>query len=172
MEEIWVDIEGYKGLYQVSNQGRVKSLERMVKHYKGGDKLLQERFLKPNGNNYYQVNLFKNCIPKIFTIHQLVATHFLGHIPNGMNIVVYHINGVKTDNRLENLQLVTPRENSSTCYLKNRETFSSQYVGVSWYKKGKKWQSAIQINGKSKNLGLFDSEIEAHEAYQNKLNSL
>jgi ribosomal protein L15E len=70
---------------------------------------------------------------------------FLNHTPCGYKIVVDHIdNNIKTDNRLENLQLITQRENVS----KDIKNTSSKYIGVCWHKKAKKWRSSIQINGK------------------------
>ena len=171
MEEIWVDIKDYEGLYQISNMGRVKSLERYVKNGINSGFFLKGIIRKPKVNNYgyYQIWLSKESKKKIYTIHQLVAIYFLNHTPNGLTIVVDHINGIKTDNRVENLQLVTTRENTSTCYRKDKKTFSSKYVGVSWKKRDNKWQSAIQINGKTKHLGYFDNELDASNAYQNKL---
>jgi hypothetical protein len=98
----------------------------------------------------------------------LVAIAFLGHKPRGFKIVVDHINNDKSDNRLENLQLTTNRQNSS----KDRKNKTSRYTGVSWVKKSKKWQSLIQIRGKEKCLGHFISEEHAHLAYQKALKSL
>ena len=103
MEEIWVDIKGYEGLYQVSNQGRVKRL------YKNG----KIRILKPSldNNGYLYVTLSKNNKPKIFKLHRLIAINF---IPNPENKpCIDHINTIRTDNRVENLRWVTKKENSN-----------------------------------------------------------
>ena len=173
MEEIWKDVIGYEGFYQVSNQGNVKSLERFRGNGNGGY-IKKEQILKSqiNGRGYCQVNLCKNCVGKIFRIHQLVAIYFLGHNIDGHNIVVDHRDGNKLNNQVENLQLVTNRENSSTCYRKNQVNYSSQYVGVCWEKNINKWKSNIYYNGKLKHLGYFDSEIDASNAYQNKLKEI
>ena len=161
--EIWKEVKGYEGLYKVSNLGNIKSLPK-----KGNPK---GKILKPCltgiGRDYLGVCLFKDKKGKTRTIHQLVAEAFLNHTPNGHELVVDHINNVKTDNRLENLQLITNRENLS----KDRKG-SSKHTGVSWYKKRSKWISSIQINGKLKHLGYFKNELEAAEAYQNKLKEL
>lgn len=114
MEEIWKDIQGYEGLYQVSNMGRVKSLERFRYAKTIGEKdwvaPVNERILKPGiCRGYCQVVLNKNGTKSRFQVHRLVATAF---IPNPENkSQVNHINGNKVDNRLENLEWVTPSEN-------------------------------------------------------------
>lgn len=100
LKEIWRDVVGYEGLYQVSNWGRVKSYLRG-----------KERILKPvlENNGYYSVNLYKKGKLKKFSLHRLVVETFLGEISSGL--VVNHLNEIKTDNRLENLEIVTQREN-------------------------------------------------------------
>lgn len=106
--EIWKDIKGFEGLYQVSNLGRVKSLERI-------DALghrLEEKILKPQlDGRYYQVCLCKQSIVKKYRVHRLVWEAFNGQIPEGLQ--VNHINEVKTDNRLSNLNLMTAKENTN-----------------------------------------------------------
>ena len=100
--EEWKDILGFEGLYQVSNLGRVKSLKRPYG--------LKEKILKPQINRgYYQVHLHKNSIEKNYYIHRLVFEAFNGPIPEGLQ--VNHINEVKTDNSLSNLNLMTRKEN-------------------------------------------------------------
>jgi len=168
MEEIWKDIPGYEGLYQVSNMGRVKSLERMVDDWRGGKRKIGERVLKPRigGGGYQTVLLYKEGCRDL-RIHQLVAITFLNHTPNGHTIVVDHVDEDKINNRLDNLQLISNRENTSKGY-RHKKT-SSIFTGVSWHKMYKKWSANIWIDGKNKYLGRFDTELEAHEAYQKKL---
>ena len=170
MEEIFKDIPNYEGLYQVSNLGNVKSLSR---HYlkKGKyDSISKEKILKPSkdGSGYYQLKFFKNAKFKTMKIHQLVAMAFLNHKPNGHKIVVDHIDNDQLNNKLQNLQLISQRQNCS----KDKKSGSSHFIGVSWSKKVKKWRSYISINKKLINLGLFSSEIKASEAYQNALKNL
>ena len=100
IEEIWRDIKGFEGIYQVSNLGRVKSFYR-----------LKEKILKPKlaHNGYCRVGLCKNSIGKFYMIHRLVWEAFNGQIPEGLQ--VNHINEIKSDNRLSNLNLMTPKEN-------------------------------------------------------------
>lgn len=157
IKENWKTIKDYQD-YQVSDLGNVKSL-----------KLGKERILKSAiSKGYLFVVIFKNSKPKKRTIHSLVAEAFLNHIPKGMKLVVNHKNFIKTDNKLENLEIVTNRENTNLKHLKS----ASKYVGVTFHRKNNKWRARIQIEGKLKHLGLFNTEIEASNAYQLKLNSL
>jgi len=168
MKEIWKTIPGYEGAYQISSIGKVKSLKRYIDHPISGKSLLIERILKqnPNGGGYLAVKLSKMGVVKTAQVHKLVVMAFRNHVPNGHNgLVVDHINNIREDNRLENLQLVTNRQNSS----KDQKGGTSNYIGVCWNKRAKKWRAAIHINGKSKYLGYFINEIDASQAYQNKL---
>jgi hypothetical protein len=157
--EIWKDIPGYEGLYQVSNLGRVKSLK-----YRGGkyEKVMVGGI---NGSGYRHVILRCNGEQKTKKIHQLVAIAFLNHKPNGYELVVDHINDNKLDNRVENLQIVTQRFNA----FKTQGKYSSMYKGVSLNKMSNRWESKIVINGKKKYLGLFKCELAASYAYQKAL---
>ncbi len=151
--EIWKNITNYNDLYQVSNLGRVKS-------FKGKKEKILNGTLGVRG--YYVVGLFFNNTQKKKYIHQLVAQSFLNHKPCGYKLVVNHKNFIRTDNRVENLEIVTSRENSNRKHLKS----TSKYTGVSLIKKTNKWVSRIVINGKQKHLGNYLTELEAHEAYQ------
>lgn len=157
MEEIWKDIPDYEGIYQASNLGNIKSL----KFGSTG----KERILKPTLNNcgYLRVCLHKNKKQKVRSVHQLVAITFLNHKPCGMELVVNHKNFIRVDNRLENLEIVTARENVNKKHL----TSVSKYTGVSWYKKSKKWIACIYADGKYTHLGYFDTEEEASKYYEN-----
>lgn len=106
--EIWKDIKGFECLYQASNLGRVKSLERIDAR---GNKR-KEKILKPKlTRGYYEVGLYKNSIRKMYLVHRIVWEAFNGQIPEGLQ--VNHINEVKTDNRLSNLNLMTAKENTN-----------------------------------------------------------
>lgn len=110
--EIWKPIKGFEGLYEVSNQGRIKSLNRTVFDENGRIRLLKGKLLKLNDKNGYNVvNLYKNGVMKKPRVHRLVAEAF---IPNPENKPeIDHINTIRNDNRVENLMWVTHKENTN-----------------------------------------------------------
>ena len=167
-EEIWKPVKGYEGLYEISSLGRVKSLSRSVLKKNNRIINLKEKILKPsiNSRGYYCLILRKNFTPKSHTVHQLVASSFLNHIPNGYKNVVNHINFNRVDNRLINLEVITSRENTNKKHLKS----SSKHTGVYYRKKDRKWQSQININGEVIYLGLYSEELKAKKAYEKALN--
>lgn len=99
MEEIWKDIDGYAGLYQISNFGNLKSIKN------GNNKLIKLQKYQ----RYYRNNLWKNGAYQTFSIHRLVAKAF---IPNPNNYpVVNHIDGNKLNNNVNNLEWCTQSHN-------------------------------------------------------------
>lgn len=100
--EIWKEIKDYPN-YMVSNLGRVKNLNY---NHTGREKILKPKIDK---DGYLLICLYKNGKQKFFRVHRLVYEAFYVEIPKGMQ--VNHINEIKTDNRLENLNLMTPKEN-------------------------------------------------------------
>lgn len=161
--EDWKDVLGYEGFYEVSNTGRVKSLGRFVIARAGRKRYKKESILKPGLRHGYElVGLCIDNKQETKMVHKLVAIAFLNHVPCRYKEIVDHINNIRTDNRLENLQLISHRENCS----KDRKGGSSKYVGVSWNKSKSNWACKIQIKGENINLGYFKTEIEAHNAYQ------
>ena len=110
MKEIWRDIKGYEGLYQISSYGRVKSLERTVWNGKGYYKK-SEKIRKgyDNGDGYLYVNLCKEGKRKQYRINRLVAMAF---IPNPNNLPeVNHKDKIRTNNNIENLEWCTKQYN-------------------------------------------------------------
>lgn len=106
MKEQWKSVKGFED-YEVSNLGRVKSLERLDSR---GHRR-KEKLLKPqkNSDNYLFIRLYKNRVVETFRINRLVYSTFIGEIPEGMQ--VNHIDEDKENNRVENLNLMTPKEN-------------------------------------------------------------
>lgn len=169
-KEIWKDIEGYEGLYMVSDLGRVRSLNRTIS-VKNHKRFIKGRILKqrPNAKGYLGVVLYKkNGDKKNFYVAKLVAMAFLNHKPCGMKRQVDHINKNIKDNRLINLQVLSSIEHSH----KDNVLGKSKYRGVSWIVKNKKWMAKISINRIQKYIGSYDSEYEAHLAYQKELKKI
>ena len=157
--ETWKKIKGYEDCYEVSDLGRVKSL-------KNNKSIILKGNLDSKG--YLTVSLSKNDVSKTHIIHQLVAIAFLNHIPNRFKLVVNHINFNRLDNRLDNLEVVTHRENTNQKHIKSK----SKYVGVQFLKSRNKWIARIYLNGKSKQLGSFYNELDASNCYQDALNRI
>jgi hypothetical protein len=159
--ETWKAIPGYEGLYEMSTCGKVKSLN----YHKTGK--TQELKQGKGRKGYLGVALVKDGKKKNFRVHQLMGITFLGHIPNGMKTVVDHIdNNNRTDNSLENLQIITNRENISKDKKRDLPT------GVYFYPFLKKYVAKININKKLKHLGCYLTPEEASSAYKQALQNL
>ena len=127
--EIWKDIEGYDGYYQVSNEGRVRSLDRTIidnigrlRRYKGRIKELEEL-----NHGHLSVNLSKDgVIEKHKTVHRLVAEAFIPN-PHGYT-VVHHKNHNPKDNRVENLEWISDEEHRGIHIKERRSKTVYQYT--------------------------------------------
>jgi hypothetical protein len=123
--EVWKDVIGYEGIYQVSNFGRVKVLPR-IKINKGSY-FTAEKILKPgNDDGYQKVVLTKNGIRSTKKVHRLVASAFYGE---HKELCVNHIDSNRSNNNIENLEWVTHLENIRHARKNNRypKTVVSEY---------------------------------------------
>ena len=162
IQEIWKDVVGYEGVYQVSDLGRVRSLDRVD----SAGRSLKGRILKlsTNKKGYLVVRLYLEGKGNTRYVHQLVARAFLNHEPCGNKLVVDHIDNDKSNNSLENLQIITQREN-----LSKDKAGKSKYTGVYLDSKRNKYVARCRHNKKQKYLGGFNTELEASEAYNKYL---
>jgi len=152
--EIFKDLEGYEG-YEVSNFGRVKSFK------KGKERIMVPRV---GITGYYILGIFgSDGKQKTIKVHQLVAMAFLGHVPCGMKLVINHKDGNKLNNHVDNIEVVTARQNSH---------HFRPPAGAYWHTKDKKWESAISINGKTIWLGAYKTKEEASAVYFKKLSEV
>jgi len=145
LEVLMKDVLGFEGIYAVDEHGSVWS-------FKWGN----FRKLKPgiDRDGYHIVNLCKDGKQKTHKVHRLIAQAYLKDYSNDLQ--VDHINGDRINNKLENLRMVTQQKNQWN---------QTKAKGYTWNKNAGKWQAQIKVNGKVKNLGLFDTEQEAHDAY-------
>ena len=159
--EIWKDIEGYDGYYQVSNCGRIKSLSRCI--FNGmGYYLKKEKILKLSMRNdgYQVVGLYIENISKNFLVHRLVASAFVKNLFNKEKVI--HIDFIKHNNNSNNLEWTNSLE--AVCYNMCNQKSSSEFIGVSFRKNRNKWLSSIVINGKLIHIGSFKTQEEAYQA--------
>jgi len=175
--EEWRPVVGYENLYEVSNLGRIKSLDRLIDGrertgtvYK---RLKKGRIL--NGRKSTHGYIYIELKPRVYkhrvsSVHSVVAMAFIGPRPDGYDID--HKNNIRSDNRAENLEYVTRQENlrrGQNCALKSDKI--SKFIGVTWSKSKMKWQASIDIPKRlgvkfqSINLGYFDNEDDAGECY-------
>lgn len=113
MSEIWKDIHGWEGHYQISNKGGVRSLTRTLKHRNGTLVKHQGKLLKqcPNSKGYLRVNLRKPGKTEIRFVHRLVAEHYVSNPKPDDYAVVNHIDNNFLNNDCSNLEWTTPLGN-------------------------------------------------------------
>jgi hypothetical protein len=147
--EIWKDVTGYEGLYEVSNFGRVRTHKNKVTYSElHGERHWKQRILKPKSSKTREprVTLWKNKISKDFLVHRLVAEAF---IPNPDNKpTVNHIDGDPNNNHFENLEWATYKEN-------NNHAFDNNLI--------KTGMSVILVDKKTKEVHMFRSMAKASE---------
>jgi len=151
-EEVWKDIPNYEGLYQVSNLGRVKSLPRKTNNQYCNGLIMKAH----NSYGYLKLQLKKNNNYKWFFIHRLVAQAFLNNYSDALQ--VNHKNGIKNDNKVENLEMVTASQNQLHSYriLKNIPSMKNRF--------GEEHVRAVKINQytkQMKHIAAWNSIIDA-----------
>lgn len=156
IQEIWEPISGYEGLYEVSNLGNVRSVDRVVISSRQVNRRLKGKLLSPSINNrgYQYVNLVKGGRSKSVTIHKLVALAF---IPNPKDKpCIDHINAIRTDNRSENLRWCSHRENQNfpIATSKRKVTRVNMYT-----KKGEFVKQFKSITDAEREIGVSHSNI-------------
>lgn len=146
MLEKWKNIMGYEGIYQVSSLGRIKST-------KGKEKILKPRIFK---RGYLGVALRKNGTTKQYYIHRLVAETFIANKDNLPQ--VNHINGLKCDNNIKNLEWISSSNNMKHAYI-NKLTNGAKKQTLQYDLNGnfiKLWNSQTEA---SKATGIAHSHI-------------
>ena len=154
INECWRSIDGRMN-YQISNVGRVRNVST-------------GRILKQCVYNrgYYVVGLTKDNVARIHTVHKFVAHEFIPRPDANTTLVVDHVDRNKLNNQITNLRWVTQQQNMMNMTI--RTGTSSQYKGVSFHKKSRKWRAEIKFNGSTIRLGYFTNEEDAASAYNAK----
>lgn len=162
MQEFWVDVLGYEGLYQVSSFGRVKSLERFPVGKDFVKRRVNQLILKPTlfNNGYFAVSLRRDDKTTKFSVHRLVALSF---IPNPENKPqVNHKNGIKSDNGIDNLEWATSSENINHA-LKNGLIRDQSGDERPWWRGEKNPVSVLNDNLVHNIRGMYSNGVKMTE---------
>lgn len=160
--EIWKDVVGHEGHFIVSENGKVKSLDRNYKKSDGTICPMRGKELSPFISNvgYIRIALRKNGKPIKYSVHRLVAQAFLEK-ELGRDFV-NHLDGNRLNNHYSNLEWVSMQENN--CHRIDKTKTTTKYIGVSWIKAKQKFVATICVNQKQKTIGHFLSAEEAYAA--------
>jgi hypothetical protein len=178
MNEIWKEIPNYEGFYEASNLGNIRSMPHTVPCKGGSTRFVKSTLkkLQTNRKGYLITTLSKNNVLSTFTVHQLIALTFIPDFIKSTEL--NHINGIKTDNRVINLEVSNPSHNQfhavRTGLIKPWGISNYRYV---YYVKNpkavKKWAACIRHNGKSSfGWKTFHTEIEAAQYADELLDSI
>lgn len=156
-EEKWLPVIGYEGYYEVSDLGRVRSLDRLRKNKKGFAKI-KGRIIKTsiNPDGYEQLVLQLDGKRNTTCVHKLVAESFLNYVKS-KNMVIDHINNLGTDNRLCNLQIISVSLNNRKDKKKN-----TKYHWVIFDKSTNKWRFSFKACGLKFITKRFGTDLEAY----------
>jgi hypothetical protein len=161
--EQWKDVNGFEGLYQVSNKGRVKSLDRIIKNNGSYSGVItrKEIILKQTTNRlgYKVITLNKDGVRFFKIVHRLVAESFIINKHNYKE--VNHKDLDKANNTIENLEWCSRSQNINHYY--NSKNTTSKFKGVSYQKDRDKWIAYIDFNKIRISLGRFDTEEQAYK---------
>jgi hypothetical protein len=162
--EVWKDVIGYDYQYQISNLGRFKRVTAYTKRHTG---FITRGVFDKFG--YLRVNVVENKKAKTLKVHRIVTYHFLNNYSEDLS--VNHKNFNKSDNRIENLEMMTYSENALDFILKvKKEKSYSNILGVGYHSQLGKWTTRVNKNGKRVSLGTYSTKEEAEKVildYQN-----
>lgn len=162
--EVWKDIKDYEGFYQVSNKGRIRSLDRPVLQRNSSIQIKKGLVLKlaKNHKGYPMVSLSKNNKKDFKSVHRLVALTFIENPDKKEQ--VNHIDGNKENNCLSNLEWVTASENIRHAINNGLMTINKENLEKATKKANKINQKRVnQYNLKGELINTFNSMIEAEE---------
>lgn len=166
MKNKFTPIPGFDD-YQIDACGKIRSIDRTVNHIDGRVRKVKGVILSPSlSRGYHKVRIYRDGKSYDMLIHRLVYQTFIGELIPGMHID--HIDHNPLNNSISNLRQISVRANTSH----KKKKYTSEYVGVSWQSRKKKWRADIQINGRHINLGYGISEHDAHLKYVSKLKEL
>lgn len=163
--EIWKPVPGYEGLYEASDQGRVRSLDVRVPMRWGATRIRRGRILRHNitQTGYPSVMLSKSSQQLRVTVHRIVAVAF-GLVDGGDDAEIDHINRDRADPRLVNLRRATSSQNKRVAPTAGRRKRADALRGA-YLKPSGRWQALVSEEGRQTYLGSFQTELEAHRRY-------
>ena len=163
MQERWRDIEGYEGVYSISNLGNIRSKERAYTNKRGDKRKYPSALIKPwlHKNGYYYVTLKNKGFKRNFTLHRLLAKAFIPTPDSRLHI--NHKDGNRSNFSLSNLEWMTIVENNrhQASYLREHQGWKKHLTR----NKTIRYQCRINACGTHVSLGLFDTKQECQKVF-------